>query len=55
LVFNCPIKKNIFQDPFRDEEPMLLGTVEAMEFPLEIIEAFPELTKQEIDHLRMSL
>jgi hypothetical protein len=49
-----PDKKYISDPSGRARGAYAAGTVEVMEFS-EIIEAFPELTKQEIDHLRMSL
>jgi hypothetical protein len=49
-----PDKKYISDPTGRSQGAYAAGTVEVMEIS-EIIEAFPELTKEEIDHLRSSL
>ena len=49
-----PDKKYISDPTGRSQGAYAAGTVEVMEIS-EIIEAFPDLTKEEIDHLRSSL
>ena len=51
---STPDKKYISDPTGRSQGAYAAGTVEVMEIS-EIIEAFPELTKEEIDHLRSSL
>ena len=51
---STPNKKYISDPTGRKQGPYAAGTVQVMELS-EIIEAVPELTKEEIDHLRTSL
>jgi hypothetical protein len=51
---STPDKKYISDPSGRAKGAYAAGTVEVMEFS-EIIEAFPELSKEEIDHLRASI
>ena len=53
-ILTTPNKKYISDPTGRKQGAYAAGTVEVMELS-EIIEAVPELTKEEIDHLRTSL